>query len=105
MIIQRMETTPPIEDYKQVRVKECGHIIEIMARDHQGHGTPTTIKISNDEYIDTRSGEIRQFKHHTTRADDLKSVSRSLALGRDMLNANIDDVSRCRWLVLRPSFR
>ena len=100
MIIQRLETTPPIEDHKQVRLKECGHIVEIMARRHQGHGTPTTIKISNDEYFDTRSGEIRRFKHNTTRADDLKSVSRSLALGRDMLNANIDDVSRCRWLTL-----
>lgn len=100
MVIQRLEDVPEIDNHKQVRLKECGHIIEIMSRDHQGHGTPTTIKISNDEYIDTRSGEIKQFNHQTSRADNLQSVSRSLALGRDMLNANIDDVSNCRWLTL-----
>ena len=100
MIIQRLETVPEIENHRQVRLKECGHIIEIMSRDHQGHGTPTTIKISADEYIDTRSGEIKQFNHQTSRADNLQSVSRSLALGRDMLNANIDDVSHCRWITL-----
>lgn len=100
MIIQRMETVPEIDGHKQVRLKECGHILEIMSRDHQGHGKPTTIKISADEYIDTRDGEIKQFHHQTSRADNLKSVARSLQLGRDMLNANIDDVSRCRWLTL-----
>ena len=100
MVIQRLEDVPEIDNHKQVRLKECGHIIEIMSRDHQGHATPTTIKISNDEYIDTRSGEIKQFNHQTSRADNLQSVSRSLALGRDMLNANIDDVSNCRWLTL-----
>ena len=100
MVIQRLEDVPEIDNHKQVRLKECGHIIEIMSRDHQGHRTPTTIKISNDEYIDTRSGEIKQFNHQTSRADNLQSVSRSLALGRDMLNANIDDVSNCRWLTL-----
>ena len=100
MVIQRLEDVPEIDIHKQVRLKECGHIIEIMSRDHQGPGTPTTIKISNDEYIDTRSGEIKQFNHQTSRADNLQSVSRSLALGRDMLNANIDDVSNCRWLTL-----
>lgn len=100
MVIQRLEDVPEIDNHKQVRLKECGHVIEIMSRDHQGRGTPTTIKISNDEYIDTRSGEIKQFKHQMSRADNLQSVSRSLALGRDMLNANIDDVSNCRWLTL-----
>lgn len=100
MIVSRLEAVPAIDNNKQVRLKECGHIIEIMSRNHHGHGEPTTIKISADEYIDTRCGEIKQFNHNTSRADDLKSVARSLALGRDMLNANIDDVSRCRWLTL-----
>ena len=100
MIVKRLETVPEIENHRQVRLKECGHIFEIMSRDHHGRGEPTTIKISADEYIDTRSGEIKQFKHQTSRADNLQSVSRSLALGRDMLNANIDDVANCRWLTL-----
>lgn len=100
MVISKLETTPHIDCDKQVRLKECGHIIEIMSRSHQGRCASTTIKISADEYIDTRSGEIKRFIHQSSRADNLQSVSRSLALGRDMLNANIDDVGRCRWLTL-----
>jgi hypothetical protein len=100
VIIKRLENIPRIEENKRVRVKECGNIIEIMSRERYAHGPPTTIKITKEQYVDTRTGEVKQFKHNKTRADDLKSVARSLALGRDMLNANIDDVSRCRWLTL-----
>lgn len=100
MIIQKLDKVPNIDDFALCRVKQCGHIIEIMSRNRHGHGEPTTIKISADEYIDTRDGEVKQFKHHTSRADDKKSVARSLALGRDMLNANIDEVANCRWITL-----
>ena len=100
MNVHRLEKPLPISNDQTVRVKECGPIVEIMAREHNGHGTCNTLKISNDEYIDLRSGEIKMFNHLTSRADDLKSVSRSLALGRDMINTNVDDVLRCRWLTL-----
>lgn len=100
MIIQKLDQVPEISENALCRVKVCGHIVEIMSRGRHGHGEPTTIKISADEYIDTRDGEIKQFKHHTSRADDKKSVARSLAQGRDMLNANIDEVANCRWITL-----
>lgn len=94
-----LEDVPKIDSEKVVKVKECGHVIEIMSRDHTAHSANIK-KISAEEYVDLRSGEIRQFEHQKNRADNLQSVAHSLALGRDMLNANIDDVSCCRWLTL-----
>lgn len=100
MVVIPLSSVPTIDPHKSVRLKECGHIIEIMSRDRQGRSKPSTLKISGEEYIDTRTGEVKAFKHQTSRADNLQSVARSLSLGRDMLNANIDDVSHCRWLTL-----
>ena len=61
---------------------------------------PYIVKISADEYYDKRDGEIKQYKHTKSRAENLKSVARSLALGRDLLNTNITDTKKCRWLTL-----
>ena len=100
MIVAKLKEVPKIENGMNVRVKESGSIIEIMSREHSASGKAYIEKLSKDEYVDLQSGEIKQFNHQTSRADNLQSVSRSLALGRDMLNANIDDVSNCRWLTL-----
>ena len=100
MKIAHLECIPEISMEKRVRLKECGHVLEIMSREHNGHGEPIIRKLSAENYLDLRNGEIKQYNHQTSRADNLKNVARSLALGRDMLNANIDDVSKCRWLTL-----
>lgn len=100
MLFMKLDSVPPIDERSPVRVKECGHVLEIMSRNHVDHTEATTIKLSNDDYFDTRTGEVKQFQHYTSRVDDLKSVSRSLAMGRDMLNTNITDVSHCRWITL-----
>lgn len=99
-MVAKLREVPQIEGDKQVRVKESGNILEIMSRENGQNGKATTIKISKDEYIDTRSGEVKQFNHQTSRADDLKAVAHSLAFGRDILNTNIHNTDNCRWLTL-----
>lgn len=81
------------------RVKTSGNIIEVMTTEHKSRGG-TTRKIDKDSYMDTRTGEVKDYQHHETRADDVNSVSRSLAYGRDLLNANVTDPTHCRWLTL-----
>lgn len=81
------------------RVKKCGHIVEVMTTEHKSKGG-TTRKIDKDSYFDTRTGEVKDYQHHETRADDTNSVARSLAYGRDLLNANVIDTIHCRWLTL-----
>lgn len=89
----------PIADGRQVRLKECGNIVEIMASESRSQGGYIT-KLNADEYVDNRTGEIFEFKHNENRANDLSNVAKSLQQGRDILNTNITDVSKCRWLTL-----
>lgn len=81
-----------------VKVTTCGNVT-CVSTTH----TPFTFvcdRIDKDHYCYLPTGEIREYSHGTSRASDLQSVARSLALGRDILNANITDVSKCRWLTL-----
>ena len=77
------------------------HIIDVtVTRKRNTKGFSDIEKIDKDHYVDNRTGELFEFKHLENRAQDLANVAKSLAQGRDILNANITDVSRCRWVTL-----
>lgn len=99
MNITRLKEARTIEDNKRVRLKEAGNIYEVMCSETKSHGGYIR-KVSKDEYIDIRSGEVKNFSHIENRSQDLSNVAKSLAQGRDLLNANITDVTRCRWITL-----
>lgn len=99
MEVKRLDTPFLIPDSAIVRLKEMGNIIEIMFSEK--HSTGGYIrKIDKDSYCDIRTGELKEFQHLENRAQDLSNVSKSLSQGRDILNANITDVSCCRWVTL-----
>ena len=102
MKISRIERAeiPAIKSYQTCRVKSCGNIVEIMSRQHQGKPQPYIKRISKDSYIDTRTSEIFDYKHIENRADNMQTVAQSLSRLRDLLNTNITDVTRCRWITL-----
>ena len=95
--LQKNNIRPPKNQI--VKFKDMGNISEIFWQSTKSSGG-TTKKISADEYIDLRTGELKAFSHTENRSEDMKSVYRSLAEGRDLLNTNIQDVKNCRWLTL-----
>lgn len=97
MEIKKLATPIQILDGDTVRLKEMGNITEIMFSKKRSLGGYIT-KIDKDHYVDNRTGEFLEFKHLENRAQDLANVAKSLARGRDVLNANIVDVSHCRWV-------
>jgi len=88
-----------IEASAEVRFKEMGNITEIM---HQQHRNKTCYvkNIDQDHYQDLRSGEIKEKNHIENRQQDLNSVRSSLSRLRDLINTNVTDVSKCKWLTL-----
>ena len=65
MRIQRIENERPTPK-APVTVKVCGNVIEVR---HSGQGAPeiTIEKLSADEYLDKRTGEIKEFQHTENR--------------------------------------
>lgn len=89
-----------MEDHYPVKVRRAGHVWEIFYTSANSSGEKAIERIDEDHYKVIATGEILEFKHSNSRADRIDDVARSLAQGRAMINANIDDVSRARWLTL-----
>ena len=97
--IKTLEENVRPKEHQEIRVKEMGNIIELMYSDRKNHEIFIK-KISDTEYIDLRTGEVKQCKQIENRAGNLNSVRQSLGRLRDLLNTNITDTSHCRWVTL-----
>ena len=88
-----------IEGNAEVRFKEMGNIVEVM---HQQHRNKTCYikNIDKNYYQDLRSGEIKKKKHIENRSQNLDSVRNSLGRLRDLINTNVVDTNKCKWVTL-----
>lgn len=97
--IKTLEKNVRPEDHQEIRVKEMGNIIELMHTERKNHQILIK-KISDTEYIDLRTGEIKQCNQIENRSQNKDSIRQSLGRLRDLLNTNITDPSYCRWVTL-----
>lgn len=81
-----------------VTVKKMGHITEIRYMQRKTGGIIQ--KLDKDSYVDTRTGEVKDFIHSDVRIENIESVSRSLRNLRDIINTNVTDVKKCLWVTL-----
>lgn len=96
---ERLKERVEIDPEHLVRLTEAGNITEIMYSEKRSRGGYIA-KLDKDSYMDKRTGEIKEFEHIENRSQDLDNVAKSLKRLRDLLNANITDVSKCRWVTL-----
>lgn len=97
--IKTLEKNVRPEDHQEIRVKEMGNIIELMHTERKNHQILIK-KISDTEYIDLRTGEIKECNQIENRSQNKNSIRQSLGRLRDLLNTNITDPSHCRWVTL-----
>ena len=99
MNIDRIHDIRPESPDTPVTVKRCGNVVEVR---YMAGNTPTiTIeKLSADLYADKRTGEVKEFQHHDSRAADKASLSRSLRKLRDLINSNLQNLETALWVTL-----
>lgn len=98
--IEKVETVISPEPDAKVQLKKMGDIYEVRTMEREQK--PPILKISKDYYIclaeDT--GEVKEFTHHSNRAESPFSVAQTLRKLRDLLNANVTDTDNCLWITL-----
>lgn len=97
--VETLEENSRPRSFDKVRVKEMGNIIELM-HSQKNNSQIFIKKISETEYIDLRTGEVKQCQKIDNRAGNMNSIRQSLGRLRDLLNTNITDPSYCRWVTL-----
>lgn len=99
MNINRIPDIRPETPDAPVTVKRCGNVVEV--RYMAGSSPAITIeKLSADLYADKRTGEVKEFQHHDSRAADKASVAQSLRKLRDLINANLENPESALWVTL-----
>lgn len=88
----------PLSD-ELVRYTEAGNVLECMFASHRNKGICVQ-KLDANTYVDTRTGEIKEFNHNESRADDLNSVRQSLNNLCDYINTNVTNTKDCLWITL-----
>lgn len=99
MNIDRITNVRPGNPNTPVTIKRCGNITEIR---YAVHGPPEIAieKVNADLYVDKRTGEVKAFQHHASRAEDKASVAQSLRNLRDIINTNLTDPETALWVTL-----
>lgn len=99
MNINRIPDVRPGTPDTPVAVKRCGNVTEVR---YSVHGPPAIAleKLNADMYVDKRTGELKAFQHHDSRAEDKASVAQSLRKLRDLINANLEGSEKALWVTL-----
>ena len=100
LTITKEKVRKEIADTDYVRIKRSGPITEIMTLEKPPGRKQTTRRLTKDYYLDLRTGEICEYEHIENRSDDMRTIRKSLSQGRDIINANVQDVEKCRWVTL-----
>lgn len=100
MLIKRLEECPPFNPGLPLKVTTMGNVIEVQYMDRKN--TKQTIKMlaGGDQYVECSTGEIKDVTHHTCRLEQKKSLMRTFKALRGVINANVEDVSKVRWITL-----
>lgn len=88
-----------LEEHCPTKVTTMGNIIETVTMQKQPVPPPIK-KLTKELYVDLRTGEVGEFEHAETRADDKNSVRRSLSRIRSLINTNCDVPENVRWVTL-----
>lgn len=75
-----------------------GNIVEQVAV--QKTITCPCVKLDDKFYLDTRTGEVFEYKHFESRADGLQGIRRTLSRVRALVNTNITEPEKVRWVTL-----
>ncbi len=93
-------------DIKCTRVKITGNIVEVRKSTYPSY--QKTIKIDKDHYLvlgvgqtDLSECEVREYSHNTSsRADNVESVRKTMAVLRDIINTNCIDLIKTKFITL-----
>ena len=99
MKVEKLEENYKVKNYQMVRVKEMGNVVELMFQENRNNSNVIK-KISANEYIDTRTGEVKEFVHIENRSQAVNEVRKSLSRLRDYINTNVTNVEYCKWVTL-----
>lgn len=86
-------------DMKAVRVTKAGPVTEVLSLRNIPKDTGLR-KLDADTYLNTITGEVKEYEHIENRAESTSSIRRTMRQIRLLVNANVTDPKRALWVTL-----
>lgn len=80
-----------------------GNIVEVVTSNRTPNNLSKFKKLNKFQYVDCRTGEIKQYKHNTNRSNSFNTVKKSLTNLRRIINYNFIGDSSEKFLTLTYS--
>lgn len=81
------------------KITKMGNITDLVVSDTIST-EPICIKISKNNYMNTKTGEVLECKHITNRAQCYDSLRKTMRNIREIINCNVTNPSQVRWITL-----
>lgn len=91
---------PLISSDMLVKLTEMGNILELQYMSNQNYQATIKMLEGGEQYINLKTGEVKDVVHHSTRAEQYKSLYRTFKKLRSIINTNVKDVRFCKWITL-----
>ena len=93
-----LEELCPLDNF--VKVVEMGNVTEILHMERRN--TKATIKMleGGERYVNLSTGEILPVQKHDSRKEQKNSLYRTFQNARALINTNVTDVEKVRWITL-----
>lgn len=88
-----------LEDLDTVSMSYQGNVIEVKYLEKR-NAKATVRTLDKDHFVEVASGEIKDYEHHDNRSFNEKSLKRTFARLRALINTNCTDPAFCRWCTL-----
>ena len=86
-------------DLTQVKLKTAGNTSVIQFTAGNNKSCPVR-NLSKDEYLDKKTGEVKEKKKSDNRYQSPKSVRKSINRLMDLIRCNATDPVRCKWITV-----
>lgn len=110
--LRRDEIPDKLDSKAPVKMDVAGNIVQLTEYE-KAPQAPPIVKLTKDLYMYTADvrdaetgeivhhcGDVEEYKHIGSRAEDKRGVSRSLAKLRSLINANVSSPDKMRWVTL-----
>lgn len=87
------------QEMRVTKVTKAGPITEAVSFKSIPKGSGI-VKLNQDEYLIPSTGEVKEFVHTQSRAENIKNVKQTLRQIRLLVNANVTDPLKVTWVTL-----
>ena len=99
MIVEKLDKCPP-KNGSLLKVTEMGNVVEVQYMSRRNCKQTVQMLEGMKQYIELSTGEVKDVTKHDTRDTLKKNLQRTFKTLRGIINSNVTDVSKVRWITL-----